>query len=189
MKRTIALLALTLTATTFAFADRFAAVKGSSVTVTGTSTLHEWTMRGNTIDGEIVAPAITQWGSSPAKVIVTIPVKSLKSEHDKMDQLMANALKADKNPTIRYELTQAVPAGDMSSFTVKSKGKLTIAGVTKEVDITVTGARNSNGQYALTGEAPLKMTDFGIKPPTAMLGTIKTGDNVKVKFLWAVDKK
>lgn len=188
MKRTIALLVLIL-ATAAAFADRFTSVKGSSVTIRGTSSLHEWTMKGTVIDGEIVAPPIDQWGGSPAKVTVTIPVKSLKSEHARMDELMASALKADKNPTIRYELSAAMPKGDMTAFTVRAKGKLTIAGVTKEVDITVAGARNSSGQYVLTGEAPLKMTDFGIKPPTAMLGTIKTGDAVTVKFLWSVEKK
>jgi polyisoprenoid-binding protein YceI len=188
MTRTITFLALLL-ATTIALADRFTPVKGSSVTVSGTSSLHDWTVKGNSIEGEIVAPAITQWGSSPTKVVVTIPVKSLKSEHKKMDQLMAKALKADQHPTIRYELTNAVPAGDMTSFTATTKGKVTVAGVTRNVDISITGARNSSGQYVLTGEAPLKMTDFGIKPPTAMLNTIKTGDVVKVKFLWVVEKK
>jgi hypothetical protein len=30
------------------------------------------------------------------------------------------------------------------------------------------------------------MSDYGIKPPTAMMGTIKTGNDVKVTFRWAV---
>jgi hypothetical protein len=29
---------------------------------------------------------------------------------------------------------------------------------------------------------PIKMTDFGIKPPTAIFGRLKTGDEVKVNF-------
>ena len=29
---------------------------------------------------------------------------------------------------------------------------------------------------------PIKMTDFGIKPPTAIFGRLKTGDDVKVNF-------
>jgi len=29
---------------------------------------------------------------------------------------------------------------------------------------------------------PIKMTDYGIKPPTALFGRLKTGDDVKVNF-------
>jgi hypothetical protein len=30
----------------------------------------------------------------------------------------------------------------------------------------------------------MKMSDFGIKPPTAMLGVIKSGDAITVKVNW-----
>jgi Cu/Ag efflux protein CusF len=33
------------------------------------------------------------------------------------------------------------------------------------------------------------MTTFGIQPPTAMMNTIKTGDDVKVTFRWVVEKQ
>ena len=181
MKRTIPLLALLLLFAT-APADRYTSSAGSAVKVTGTSTLHAWTMEGTTIDGQITATAIDQ-----ATVVVTIPVTSIKSEHAKMDKLMAEALKAKSNPEIRYELTDSALAnGNDAAFAVKTKGKLTIAGVSREIDMAVSGAKNADGRYVLTGEAPLRMTDFGIKPPTAMLGTIKTGDDVKVSFRWIV---
>ena len=32
------------------------------------------------------------------------------------------------------------------------------------------------------GVVPIKMTDYGIKPPTAIFGRLKTGDEVKVNF-------
>ena len=52
----------------------------------------------------------------------------------------------------------------------------------------VQGVRGNDGRYILTGQTPVKMTAFGIKPPVAMLGTIKTGDDVKVTFRWVVEK-
>jgi hypothetical protein len=36
---------------------------------------------------------------------------------------------------------------------------------------------------------PVKMTAFAVKPPTAMLGAIKCGDEVKVKFELVVGPK
>jgi hypothetical protein len=32
------------------------------------------------------------------------------------------------------------------------------------------------------GELPLLMTDFGVKPPTALLGTLRTDNKITVKF-------
>jgi len=32
------------------------------------------------------------------------------------------------------------------------------------------------------GALPLLMTDFGVKPPTALLGTLRTANKITVKF-------
>jgi len=169
-----------------AAAERFAPVKGSLVRIEGTSTLHEWKMEGTTINGTITAPPVEQWKNGASEVTVEIPVTSIKSEHEKMDKLMADALKAGANPTIRYQLTTANLAEAGPAFRLQTRGKLSIAGVTRDVDMEIRGTREPNGTYVLTGQLPLRMSDYGIKPPTAMLGTIKTGNEVKVTFRWAV---
>jgi len=43
-------------------------------------------------------------------------------------------------------------------------------------------ASTRNGELWVTGSLDLLMTDFGIEPPTAMLGTIKTDAKVTVRF-------
>lgn len=189
MKRIPVIAALILAAATAALADRYAGGNGSWIQVEGTSTLHNWTMKGSTIQGEIHAPTPDNW-NAPAQAVVTIPVTSIKSEHGKMDKLMADALKAKEHPQVRFEMTEATPAGaTANAFTLQTKGKLTIGGVTKAIALDIQGTRGADGRYILTGEAPIKMTSFGIKPPTAMMGTIKTGDDVKVTFRWVVMKQ
>ncbi|HEX7830556.1 MAG TPA: YceI family protein [Vicinamibacterales bacterium] len=172
-----------------AVADRFTPATGSFVRIDGTSSLHAWTMQGTTINGSITAPPIEQWTNATAQseVVITIPVTSIKSEHAKMDQLMADALKAKANPAIRYALTSAVLAKPGETFVLNTRGKLTIAGVTRDVEMQITGTRDANRTYKLTGQLPVRMSDYGIKPPTAMLGTIKTGNDVKVTFRWVVE--
>jgi polyisoprenoid-binding protein YceI len=181
MKKTTIILLLCTAVALAATADRFAGTTGSVVKVEGTSTLHAWSMQGTTIKGEIL---------DSAKATVVIPVASIKSEHSKMDKLMAEALKAKTYPEIRYEMTSATSktTGDRA-FTMATQGKLTIAGVTKDLAMDVQGSLNADGTYTLAGTAPLKMTAFGIKPPTAMLNTIKTGDDVKVTFRWVVERR
>lgn len=181
MKRTLAITLTLALAALAASAERYAPATGSLIRIEGTSTLHAWTMEGAAINGQI-DPATTN-------AVVTIPVTSIKSEHAKMDKLMAEALKAKQHPEIRYELVEATPVTNPNTFVMKTRGKLTIAGVTREIAMDVQGTRNADGRYILTGQAPVKMTSFGIKPPVAMLGTIKTGDDVKVTFRWVVEKK
>ena len=40
----------------------------------------------------------------------------------------------------------------------------------------------SDGSITFNGSKKLKMTDYGIKPPTALLGTMTTGDEVEIVF-------
>jgi hypothetical protein len=46
-----------------------------------------------------------------------------------------------------------------------------------------------NGELQLTVSKKLKMTDFKMEPPTAMMGTIKVGDEVTVIFDVTVNTK
>lgn len=165
--------------------ERFTPATGSLVRVEGTSTLHDWKMEGNTINGRV---EVTDPATKAAAVSVSIPVTSIRSEHERMDRLMADALKAKSNPEIRYEMMSASLQGDEgATFTMKTVGKLTIAGVTREIVMDVTGTRASDGRYVLAGQAPIRMTEFGIQPPRAMMNTIRTGDDVKVTFRWVVE--
>ena len=187
MKNLATILILALAAFA-ASADKFLGTQGSVVAVEGTSTLHAWKMETAKITGTINAPTPDNW-NAPAKAVVTIPVTSIKSEHAKMDKLMAEALKAKENPEIRYEMISATPAqASANAFVLKTQGRLTIAGVTRDVAFDVQGSRNADGKYTLAGMTPIKMTQYGIKPPTAMMGTIRTGDDVKVTFRWVVEK-
>lgn len=189
MKRIALCLSFLALLTTGAAAERYTSVQGSFVRIEGTSSLHAWKMEGTALNGTVVAPPLAQWqnGTAAAEVSVVIPVSAIKSEHAKMDQIMANSLKAKSHPTVQYAMTSAVLARPGAAFTVDTKGKLTIAGVTRDVTMQVTGTRGSGDAYVLTGQLPIRMSDYGIKPPTAMLGTIRTGNDVKVSFRWAVE--
>jgi len=164
----------------------------SKIWIEGTSNVHDWKMEAKQIDAQIELDA-AGLAAAPAamlkKVTLTIPVTALKSEHAKMDKLMAEALKAQAFPEIKFEMTSATPrSAKADAFTLETKGKLTIAGVTRDVAFDVQGTRNADGKYTLIGQAPIRMSQYGIKPPTAMMGTIKTGDDVKVTFRWIVEK-
>lgn len=158
-------------------------VAGTTVTVKGTSTLHDWHMTSTdaTIEAAFVQDdaKMTQLQS----VAVTVPIASLHSGKSAMDKNAYEALQTKAHPNIRFVLqapAQVSQAG--SSFKLPLQGKLTVAGTSRDITVPTTCTRNANGSLACTGSIAMKMTDFGVKPPVLMMGTLKTGNDITVDF-------
>lgn len=158
----------------------------SKMRIEGTSTVHDWTCEVKTITGEMTTAtgADIASGGVPIGGRLVIPVSAIDCGNGTMQKKMRDALKASTHNTITYELVDAKLAGAPSgnSFKLLAKGKLTIAGKQKPVDITLNGQDLGGSKLRLQGSYPLLMSDFGIDPPTAMLGTLKTGNKVVVHF-------
>ena len=185
--------------------ERYEADLASSrVTITGTSTLHDWHVEGRRVVGYVIVQEhelASLWGNSglPAHplaptVHVEIHVTSLTSGKRGMDEKMREALKAKTHPMITYRLEsakvttrQTAQADDADeSLTIETRGVLMVAGVERTVDIPMQATQLPNDRLEISGETSLRMTDFGINPPTAMLGTIRTGDTVHVHWTWVL---
>ena len=65
------------------------------------------------------------------------------------------------------------------------KGKMTINDVTKEITVPMTVTRD-NGELGLQGFTQIQMTDYNVEPPKFMMGAVKTGEVVSVKFVVSV---
>lgn len=152
--------------------------------VSGTSTLHDWTMKS--VKAECTAVfdfnAVGQISGLKALTFST-PVNALKSEHTAMDNNAYKALKNDKDPMISYTLTSVnvTPAAGGAS-TIICTGKLTIAGATRDAQIIAVCKPNADNTVAVTGSEKISMKDFSIDPPTFMLGAVKTGNDITLTF-------
>lgn len=148
----------------------------SVLTVSGTSTLHDWEVTANVFDGDL-----SLLDAVPQQLNLTVEAKEIKSERGAtMDKKMYNALKVEEHPQISFVLESA--QGNLF------KGKLTIAGTTKEVEITSEGTTLA-GSYELKGAKEILLADFGIEPPTAMFGQIVVGEAVTISFDFFFNKK
>ncbi len=162
----------------------------ADLTVNGTSTLHNWSMKSAKADCTAqfdFAPGGTIAGLQ--SLIFSTPVNFLKSEHSSMDNNAYKALKTDKNPTIAFTMSSVlVTPAEGGASTVKCTGKLTIAGVTKDVQLTALCKPNADNTITVTGSQTISMSDFKIDPPTFMMGTIKTGNNVTLVYSMILKK-
>lgn len=173
----IALVFLAMATTSFA-QTRYAMSTDAEIKVAGTSTLHDWEMITEKATGQAVFTLENGVLKGIQSLSVTMIAESMKSGKGQMDKNAYKALKTDKNPNIKYTLKEIKP-GQGNSWT--ATGDLTIAGVTKTLTIPVV-AKQVGTAYEFSGSIDTKLTDFKIDPPTAMLGTIKTGNDVTLSF-------
>ncbi len=162
-------------------------VGSARITVSGTSNIHAFTastaaLRVTRAEFGPITPGPAFWEEvqKPGGVAafeVAVAAATLTSPKQGLDKNMHKALRVQEHADITFRLVRSEPA----AAGVKAIGVLRIAGVEREIAMVLQTARNDAG-LSIKGEVPLLMTDFGIKPPTAMLGMLKTDPKVVVSF-------
>ena len=170
--------AFTITSMQLNAQTTFALASASEFNVSGTSTIHDWKMTSATASGEATITVIGNKLTGIETLKVSMVVRTLKSGKGQMDNNAYKALKADKYPVITLELIEVLT---ISYNKIKASGKLTIAGTTKLVTVE-TEYNLSGNSITISGLVPITFTQFNIEPPTAVFGTIKTGDDLQLSF-------
>lgn len=161
---------------------RYTIPAGAEVSVDGTSSLHDWTMTSKSATG--TAEIVMENGElkSIQNLSVNVKAETLKSGKGGMDDNAYKALNTKKNPDIKFTLDKInsiEKKGD--HYLISASGKMTIGAQTKA--ISVQSKAVPQGQALnVTGSKTFKMTEYGVTPPTALMGTIKTGDQITINY-------
>ena len=166
------------------------AIDSARITLSGTSNIHAYTASTTTVrvtraqlTCELEGPDMWSNALKPGAVEafeIAIPAATLTSPRDGLDKNMHEALKVKDHPDIVFRLLRFEP-GSGAPGTLRGIGVLQIAGVEREVSFDVTTQREGS-MLKVQGRLLLLMTDFGIKPPVAMLGMLKTDPKVAITF-------
>jgi len=163
---------------------KFQSVGGVKLVIEGTSNIHDWDMKSDKGYCSSLFD-ITKEGTLNAVSFInfTVPAESLKSEHSGMDKNTYKALNTAKYSNINFTASSVTvkPNGTVG-YILTAKGRLTISGVTKDVVLTANGTMNADKSISYNGAYKIKMTDYNVEPPSIMMGAIKTGEFVTVKF-------
>lgn len=160
----------------------------SRVWVAGTSTVKSWTCQAGVPDGAVKTSApiasLSDVGAAVASATLSVKVAALNcDDNDKMNEHMRKALKADAAPVITFEMASAAAAvSDDGQWVATIRGSLAMAGETRPVEIAASASLREDGAITLKGVTALNMKEWGMKPPSLFLGTMKVGENVQVHF-------
>ncbi|UOB18865.1 YceI family protein [Abyssalbus ytuae] len=150
----------------------------SKLSVSGTSTLHDWECNVEKFNGKVVCTFENGEIADISDFKFDFEVTSLDSGKNGMDKKMYEALKESSFPEISYEF-KSVKIDEKGNATFT--GTMFIAGVKKEFTTPVKITCNA-GDVRLTGKKSFNLSDFNIEAPTALLGTIKTGEEVTIHY-------
>jgi polyisoprenoid-binding protein YceI len=177
----------------------------SRVVLDGRTNVNRWRCSGDSMSGGAavsgsagtLAHQLDAWEALPtgtrlegsadldATVELRVPIDGLGCGNRAMERDLRHALRAPTHPEIRYrfrgvrEARFTPTAAGAPAYTLLVDGELTLAGSTRPVALRVIAARDGE-RFRLRGTLPLKMTDFGIRPPVALLGLIHAADELEV---------
>jgi polyisoprenoid-binding protein YceI len=166
------------------------ALDSAKVTIAGTSNIHEYTASTTKVRvtraqlaASIAGADFWENALKPGAVEafeISIAAGTLTSPKEGLDKNMYKALKVQEHPEITFRLVRFDLTGKPAGA-AKAIGVLRIAGVEREVAMDIT-TKQTASTLTVQGRLDLLMTDYGIKPPTAMLGMLKTDPKVTVTF-------
>jgi hypothetical protein len=166
------------------------AIDTARITISGNSNIHAYTASTSTVRvtrGQLASPleGPDVWASAlkPGGVEafeIAIPAATLTSPREGLDKNMHKALQVKEHPDITFRLLRLEPRSGAPGA-LRGIGVLKIVGVEREIALDIT-TESKSSTLSVQGQVQLLMTDFGIKPPTAMLGMLKTDPKVTVSI-------
>ncbi|MEZ4983838.1 MAG: YceI family protein [Saprospiraceae bacterium] len=120
--------------------------------------------------------------------VLKLPVKDMDCGNRMMNKDMYNTLAAEQYPHIRIALREVSQVNTPSLDTCNEWEQftaviqLTIAGTTRTHSMPVRGAHQGLQRYTFKGRHTIRLTDFGIEPPTAMLGAVKVKNEMTINM-------
>lgn len=162
------------------------AIDSARISIAGTSNIHSYTASTTAIHVTRAQLANGAGGANWDAMLkpgaleafdVAIAAATLTSPREGLDANMHKALNVEQFPEITFRLRRIDGAADA----LKAVGVLRIAGVDREVALAIHTERK-NAALVVKGELRILMTDFGITPPKALMGMLKTDPKVTVTF-------
>lgn len=177
----------------------------AEVHLSGTSTLHQWDCKARELQGALLTnvsysalgETVTAYldGRVPNRpdggemhIWLEVRPENLDCDNRRMHRDLNRAVKADTYPQIEYWFTgiegtpEMVDSEGAPALRIRVFGELSLAGETRELAHDATIRLLDRGVLEASGELELHMADFGIEPPTALLGLIRAHPEFTVRY-------
>lgn len=163
-------------------------LKSSSLTVHGTSNVVSFKLsqKGDFLTtNELQLPIIKgQNRFTIGANQLLVPVNNFTSDNRMAVRDFRKLMKSDQYPTLSLQVMSVdlSPGAEKAvCFSGNSMVNITITGVSRTYPISFS-VECENDLYIITGKKRINIRDFGLQPPTEMMGLIKVNEWIEVDF-------
>lgn len=158
--------------------DNYKLMSSSLFKVSGTSTLKDWDMNTKKADGKAKVEVKNERLIDIKSLVVVLKGETLESGNSGMNSNAYKALKTKEHPFIKFKLKEVLA---VRSNSMRIRGDFTVAGETRTQTFNVrTGVSNSH--ITISGDFDILFSDYNMTPPTALFGSVKTGNELTISF-------
>ena len=158
----------------------------SRVWIEGGSTVRGYTCEAPAVNGsvtsEVAAFDVAALAGAVRTAEIVVDASALDCGNGTMNSHMRKALKATDHAGIRFRLDEYTVQAAGAESLVRMQGALVIAGSEQPVTIDGVATPAADGGVRVAGSHGIRMTDYGVTPPSLMLGTMKVHDAVTLNF-------
>ena len=164
--------------------------QSSRLWLSGTSTLNAFECQAKKLRLDHgVDHVIEGSGFTMPGVSLVVPINNLDCDNRRMNKDLRAALQADVFPEIRLDVFRIEMPWDVAGDAEKNGrprvtlyGTMSLAGSSREVTIRLTSWLDDMKRLHGQGSLEVRMTDFGVEPPTALFGLVKAHDDILIRF-------
>jgi polyisoprenoid-binding protein YceI len=160
----------------------------SRLWVEGTSTVRGFECKATSFQAHVEAAgptavsAVLAGERGVSGVELTVPVAQMDCGNGTMNDHMRKALKATEHPEIVFHLSSYDLAKAAEGVQATINGTLSLGGVEKPIVVNAEVKEGADGALHVEGVHEVMMKEYGLKPPSLMMGTMKVNERVKVRF-------
>lgn len=159
----------------------------SRLWIDGKSTVRKFTCKAEEFSADVDATpgataAVLAGTKAVQTVVVRVPVARLECGNGTMNEHLRKSLKAAEAPTVEFRMTGYDVAPGDAGADGALRGTLALGGTERPIVVAAHAARAADGALRVTGASEVHMAEFGLKPPTLMMGTLRVDGAVTVRF-------
>ncbi len=157
--------------------------------IDGDANVRSWDAEITEADAQLVLTGVENLSldalteNSFGSLEISIPVEGIESDSRRLTRNLQGYLKGDDFPTITFSLQQINSVShENGKAQISADGLINAAGVENTVSMNVEAELNDDGSITFSGVQDLLMTDFDIDPPTAIMGTVRSDDEIQIIY-------
>lgn len=153
----------------------------SRLWIEGSSNVNNFRCNAGRYQSQVEPPT----SDTSVKVEVDVAVEGFDCGKRRMNRDLYETLRSKRHPQIsfQYVSTESMTYVDESDkYELIVNGRLTVAGQTNDIQFPLDAVIYEDGTIRATGSTVLKMTDYNVEPPSALLGLVRVDDELTVYF-------